>query len=129
MTWCLASPRAQLSLGEGCHRRGYPGGAGLFALRSFCTGRYQRLLPPVRRVHRVHKSCGPVSRPDVGVFSQVSLGPPGLEPGTYGLKGCMFHALDALPEQIAREDARNALYAQNAQDGVSTKLSTTPFVA
>jgi hypothetical protein len=49
----------------------------------------------------------PVSKP--GAFPQVSVGPPGFEPGTYGLKACMFDALDVLPAPIAREDARNAL--------------------
>jgi hypothetical protein len=59
-------------------------------------------------------------------FSQVRVGPPGVEPGTYGLKEDMFRALDALPALMDREDARNALYAQNAQESLSTKLSTGP---
>jgi len=52
------------------------------------------------------------------------VGPPGLEPGTYGLKACMLRAPDAQPAQIARQDAGNARYAQNAHDGVSTTHST-----
>jgi hypothetical protein len=57
-------------------------------------------------------------------FSQVRVGPPGVEPGTYGLKEDMFGAQGALPAQIDRREARNARYAQNAQETVSTKLST-----
>ena len=48
------------------------------------------------------------------LFSQVtaSVGPPGLEPGTYGLKVGMSAALNAHAAQIARLDARNARNAQ-----------------
>lgn len=58
-----------------------------------------------------------------------SVGPPGVDPGTYGLKACMSRVLDALPAQMARGDTRNARYAQSAQEIVSTKHSTRPSAA